>query len=253
MCVAPCASRTHNSPCPPESWWRCGIGSRGSSAQDPVPSTRIPDPPLGVRWTLDATTVPPLVFPASRAGMRLIRAARPLRMLRACPHRAANTSASGRGHTGWGVRLGGRGLSMKPGTSPVVQAPNLTRTSGASSDFANIGEVQNGLRIFTHGVPIARSVAQFPQCAPENQWQVTKWNLCHLSGNWSTSEKERTCLLNLRIDLARCMSGRDGPLIGTGEPSTKRAHREEMCALCLKAFVQTEPEENERLDPKDRK
>ncbi len=34
---------------------------------------------------------------------------------------------------------------------------------------------------------------------------MTKWCLCHWSGNWGTSKKERTYLLNLRISCSRQM------------------------------------------------
>ncbi len=59
-------------------------------------------------------------------------------------------------------------------------------------------EVQHALKFFRAVTQFTRSMVQFPSFAPDSQWQVTKW--WHQSGNWGTSEKERTCLLNLRKD-----------------------------------------------------
>ncbi len=40
---------------------------------------------------------------------------------------------------------------------------------------------------------------------------MTKWSQCHLSGDWATSEKDRTCLL--KLPTAR----RPPPLYGDGD------------------------------------
>ncbi len=47
-----------------------------------------------------------------------------------------------------------------------------------------------------HGVPQLSD--QWHRSPYLHQRQVTKWNWWHQFGNWGTSEKERTCLLNLR-------------------------------------------------------